>query len=150
MKTLTLLIALLLVACSSSPPPAPLPGVTLTVENVTCDTACATIHVIAFPARQPAKPGWPWKFSIGALSTRYGCFTFPATDELVGVDATTPASASQQFIWTMSDSLALGADGGGAVRLVASTGAFVPATARGWLVKLPGAATPVPGAPCRT
>lgn len=144
MKTLSLLIVLLLIACSS---PEPVKDVTLAVENTTCDTACATIHVLAFPTRTPATPGGPWNFDIGTLSTRYGCFTFPSTKELVPIAATLGAP-SQQFIWTVRDSLALGATSALVIGLSPSTTRFVPAAARGWLVKLPSAATPIPSAVC--
>jgi hypothetical protein len=136
MKYAGIVFLLSLFACSSGVEPR-FSSATLLVENTTCDSTCAPIQILGFPTNQPNTPGGFWSINIGVLTTRSGCFTIPAssTFRIISNGVT-----EKTFAWTLLNPLALGAllPRATALQALPSTAAFVPATAAGWKVSLPG------------
>jgi hypothetical protein len=136
MKYAGTLVLLSLFACSSANEPH-FSSATLLVENTTCNSTRAPIQILGFPTNQPNTPGGMWSIEIGVLTTRSGCFTIPAssTFRIISNGVT-----ENTFTWTLLNPLALGTPVPPATALQAgpNTATFVPATAAGWKVSLPG------------
>lgn len=141
----SILVAFL--ACSSTAEPHT--GVTLHVTNAPCLLgACSPVHVLAFPQKQPLTPGGLWSIDLGLLTAPGACLTFPpsATFRIWEVGSTD----TTKITWTPADSVELGALGPEESRFTAlpSTSEFVPASASGWFVTLPGGTRASPGPRC--
>jgi hypothetical protein len=141
---------LLLAACSSSV--APRSGITLLVTNGTCIPGpCSSQEVLAFPGNQPNTPGGSWSLDLGTMSAHQLCITIPASATLrvIGLDADGSADTTQ-FTWTTELSVTLGVQAPSTSRILASpsTSTFVPATAAGWSITLPGGSQVVPASTC--
>jgi len=136
---------LLALACSSTTEPQG--PVTLFVVNTTCDPGpCAALSVRGFPEEQPLTPGGLWSIEVGTVAAPFACFTLPPSGEFhVSGGGTTTT-----YTWTLADPIALGTVAAGASALMAtpSTGEFVPASAAGWRVTLPGGTTVTPDVAC--
>jgi hypothetical protein len=131
-------------ACSS--PGEPGSGVTLLVSNATCDTGqCEAVHVYAFPDDQPLTPGGLWKLDLGTVSGESACFELPRSAKftVTGTNTTT-------YEWTVDHLVALVGQlpSEPAIPASPSTPQFVPSTASGWSITLPGGAAPVVGEAC--
>jgi hypothetical protein len=140
-----LILVLGAVACSSTT--GPRSGVTLLVVNGTCTVGpCPSLHVLGYPQNQPNTPGGLWRFELGVLAAPSACLTFPrsATFRIIGPSDTTIIT------WTSADSMELGSLDSLAFPFAAlpSTGEFVPASAPGWTVTLPGGTRASPTQPC--
>lgn len=135
------------IACSSAVDVPP--SVTILVTNSTCNPGpCSSVRVLAFPddQHQPHTPGGLWSLDLGTVSTASACLTIPAAREfnVTGPNGTTT------FLWSTDNGLALGSlsPSDPVLQATPSTGTFVPASAAGWSVALPGSATPTPGTAC--
>lgn len=147
-EALALLALSLLFGCTSAT--EPLAPVTLLVANGTCDAGeCSTLQVRGFPADQPHTPGGLWSIELGTVTAASACLTLPATASFRVTDAGT--GETRTYSWSGDDALTLGAGDpdAGALQATPSTVAFVPASASGWSVTLPGGAAPSPAAACR-
>jgi hypothetical protein len=141
------------VACSEGTSPQlahPTPA-TLLVTNATCAAGtCDSLEILAFPgdAEQPHTPGGLWSLDVGTVATASACLTLPDT---AGFRVVSGNDTTFVVRWTRDDSVSLGALEPGASRLMAtpSTRGFVPASAQGWSVTLPGDTVAAMAAPCR-
>ncbi|PYO41742.1 MAG: hypothetical protein DMD33_12140 [Gemmatimonadetes bacterium] len=145
-------VALLLVALSCSSTVEPRAGVTLLVTNGTCVPGpCSPLEILGFPSNQPATPGGYWSLDLGAMSGAALCVTIPvsATFRVIGVNANGSAD-TRIYTWTSAMGLSLGVQAPSAPRIMAapSTRAFVPATAAGWQIALPGGSQIAPSPLC--
>lgn len=125
------------------------PSVTVLVTNSTCNPGpCTSVRILAFPddQHQPHTPGGLWSLDLGIVSTASACLNIPASAEfnVTGPNGTTT------YLWSTAHGLALGSLSPSQPALTAapSTGRFVPASAAGWSVALPGSATPTPSTAC--
>lgn len=136
-----------LVACTSTTEPqAP---VTLLVTNATCNAGeCSSIEIRGFPANQPSTPGGMWSVALGATNKPAVCITFPSADTFRVTNAGT--GKTTMLVWTTDDEMALGTlePGKPSFAAVPSTGDFVPGSADGWRIALPGGTAPIRGTPC--
>ncbi|MBN1459889.1 MAG: hypothetical protein JXA57_10140 [Armatimonadetes bacterium] len=145
--TLVALGLLPLVACTSTTGPGG--PVTLFVTNATCDAGgCSPIEIRGFPENQPNTPGGMWAINLGVTNNPAVCITLPGADTFRVTNAGT--GKTTLFVWTIDDGIALGTlePGKPAVAAVPSTGDFVPGTAEGWRIALPGGTAPIPASPC--
>ena len=112
---------------------------------------CTSQEVLAFPTNQPNTPGGFWSLDLGTMSAPQLCITIPAsaTFRVIGLNADGSADTTK-FIWTTELPVTLGVQGPSASRIMASpsTSEFVPATASGWSITLPGGSRVVPAATC--
>ncbi len=125
------------------------PSVTILVTNSTCNPGpCTSVRVLAFPddQHQPHTPGGLWSLDLGTLSTASACLAIPAGAEF----KVTGPNGTTTYVWSTANGLALGARSPSDPVLEAtpSTGTFVPASAAGWSVTLPGSAAPTPATAC--
>lgn len=141
------LLTAAVVGCSSAVDVPP--SVTILVTNSTCNPGpCTSVRVLAFPddQHQPHTPGGLWSLDLGIVSTASACLTIPAGAEfnVTGPNGTTT------FLWSTANGLALGSlsPSDAVLQATPSTGRFVPSSAAGWSVALPGIATPTPSTPC--
>ena len=137
---------------SCSPSVEPRNGVTVLVTNGTCVVgSCSSQEILAFPSNQPNTPGGSWSLDLGTMTGSDLCVTIPATAtfRIIGVNADGSADTTK-LIWTTGMALTLGAQPPSASRVFAtpSTARFVPATAAGWGITLPGGSQVVPGSVC--
>jgi hypothetical protein len=140
-------IGIALLACSSGTEPRAV--VTLRVTNAACLMgSCQSLHVLAFPHQQPITPGGPWSLDLGVLTSPEACLTFPpsATFRIWEVGSTD----TTKITWTPADSVSLGTLGPNDLRFAAgpTTGEFVPASAAGWFIVLPGGTQASPAPRC--
>jgi len=138
-------LMLAVVSCSSSLEPKS--DVTLLVTNGSCDPGpCRAQQVLAFPSNQPNTPGGDWFVDLGTMTGPQLCVTIPisATFVVSGPGETT------KFVWNTAKPVALGVEAPSESRFEASpsTSAFVPATAAGWSITLPGGGRAVQGPAC--
>jgi hypothetical protein len=134
-------------ACSSSVEPSQ--SVTLQVANQTCSPGpCTTLQILAFPSNQPNTPGGLWSLDLGVVTAASACLTIPANATFRVTDA--GSGATTTHTWTSAIPLSLGTLLPTEFRLQArpSTGTFVPRSASGWSVTLPGASLPTPSGAC--
>jgi hypothetical protein len=141
---------LVFAACSSSVEPRS--GITLLVANGSCMPGpCSSQEVLAFPSNQPNTPGGYWSLDLGTMSAPELCITIPAsaTFRVIGINADSSADTTE-FIWTTALPVRLGVQAPSASRIFASpsTSKFVPATAAGWSITLPGGSHVVPASAC--
>lgn len=109
--------------------------VTLSVENTACAATCPPLHILAFPAKQPATPGGLWSVEVGTATAPTECFVMPSTASFT---VSGPNGVEQVYTWTPADSVAIGyASDGNRMVAVPATHAFVPLAADGWSVRLP-------------
>ena len=146
----TPLLVFAALSCSSSLEPRS--GITLLVTNGSCTPGpCSSQEVLAFPSNQPNTPGGYWSVDLGTMSGPELCITLPpsATFRVIGVNADGSADTTK-VIWTTAMPVTLGAQAPSASRIFASpsTSGFVPATATGWSITLPGGSQVVPGQGC--
>jgi hypothetical protein len=144
------LVLFLTISCSSSIEPRS--GVTLLVTNGTCQGGhCDSLRVLGFPSNQPLTPGGFWSLDLGLITASKACFTLPPTAEfhVIGVRAD-GTRGTTTFTWTSAKSLALGAQPPSSSRFQAgpSTTAFVPASAAGWQITVPGGSQATPSSAC--
>lgn len=143
-RLFALLLLVLGPGCSSTTEPPP--PVTLLVTNGTCSPGpCSPLRIRGFPTEGPRTPGGPWSFDLGGVDAGTACLLLPSADTFrVGNG---DAGETTTWIWTTEEPLALGTLEPEATAFQASpsTAAFVPATAPGWTVTLPGG-SPVPSA----
>ncbi|HSQ32045.1 MAG TPA: hypothetical protein VLN49_19445 [Gemmatimonadaceae bacterium] len=135
------------IACSSAVDVPP--SVTILVTNSTCSPGpCTSLRVLAFPddQHQPHTPGGLWSLDLGIVSTASACLTIPAGAEfnVTGPNGTTT------FLWSTANGLALGSlsPSDPVLQATPSTGRFVPSSAAGWSITLPGSSTPTPSGAC--
>jgi hypothetical protein len=138
------------ISCSGSIEPRS--GVTLLVTNGTCQGGhCDSLRVLGFPSNQPLTPGGFWSLDLGLITASEACFTLPPTAvfRVIGVAADGTRDTTT-FTWTSAKSLALGAQPPSSSRLQAnpSTTAFVPASAAGWRITVPGGSQATPSSTC--
>jgi hypothetical protein len=140
----------LTVSCSGSIEPRS--GVTLLVTNGTCQGGrCDSLRVLGFPTNQPLTPGGFWSLDLGLITASEACFTLPRTAAFhvigVRVDGTRDTTT---FTWTSAKSLALGAEPPSSFMLQArpTSAAFVPASAAGWQITVPGGSQATPSSAC--
>lgn len=141
MRLAALLIAGFLPACQSNDTgntSAP----TLLVTNATCQSGhCDSLEILAFPSNRPRTPGGLWSIDLGLMTGPQSCVTLPpsATFRVAGPDST-GVVRSVTYTWTPALSLSLGAIAPADGRLDANptTAEFLPASAAGWRVTLPG------------
>lgn len=143
-STMVMAVALAIYGCTAST--GPTTEVTLAVSNTTClSGVCRAIQVRAYPAEQPSTPGGLWSIEVGVVSGAAACLVLPTSGTFKVGDA-----EGVTYEWTLQDSVALGAIeestplGG----RKPSTNYFVPASASGWTVGLPGAAAVVASGAC--
>jgi hypothetical protein len=144
------LLPLAALSCSSSLEPKD--NITLLVKNGSClPGPCTAQEVLAFPGNQPNTPGGHWSLDLGTMSGPDLCITIPAsaTFRVIGANADGSADTAK-FIWTTELPLALGVQVPAASRIFASptTSEFVPATAAGWSITLPGGSQAVHATSC--
>jgi hypothetical protein len=136
-----------LATCSS--PVAPPRSVPLLITNTTCTPGpCQAIRILAFPQNQPRTPGGWWSLDMGVITTATACVRIPPSAHFTIREAGTDRSVD--IPWTSGDSLALGpwAPTGARFQATPSTEWFVPQSAPGWRVALPGSAPPRPAPAC--
>jgi hypothetical protein len=138
-------LVLAALSCSSSLEPKG--NVTLLVMNASCAPGpCIAQEVLAFPSNQPETPGGDWSLDLGTMTGPQLCVTIPisATFLVSGPGETTT------FDWNTAKPVSLGVQQPSEARIFASpsTSAFVPATAAGWRITLPGGTQAVQGAAC--
>ncbi len=136
---------LAVLSCASSLEPRS--NVTLLVTNGTCSPGpCSAQQVLGFPSNQPDVPSGDWSLLLGTMTGTQLCVTLPisATFTVSGSDGTT------KYVWNTAKSVSLGVLAPSADRFEASpsTTEFVPATASGWSITLPGGTQAVPAAAC--
>jgi len=140
----------LLAACSSSVEPRS--GITLLVTNGTCMAGpCSSQEVLAFPSNQPNTPGGSWSLDLGTMSAPQLCITIPASATFRVISLNADGSAdTTKFTWTTELPVTLGVQAPSTSRILASpsTSKFVPATAAGWNITLPGGSQVVPASTC--
>ena len=142
------LLAFGAVACSSSPLAAPRP-VTIRVTNSTCEAGpCAPLRILAFPSIQPTTPAGLWSLDLGVIDTPSACLTLASSASFRVSEAGTGNGTT--YTWTSADGVSLAAIPVSASRLQASpsTPGFVPLSAPGWSVDLPGSQPPSPSTEC--
>lgn len=126
---------------------------TLLVTNGSClGGHCDTIVVLGFPTDNPATPAGLWSIDFGRVTTPTACITLPPADtaRVIGprnggiVDTIT-------YSWTPAKSLSIGsiAPSGNRFMALPTTAAFVPTSAAGWRVDLPGGRQAVADSACR-
>jgi len=143
-------VLFLTVSCSGSIEPRS--GVTLLVTNGRCQGGhCDSLQVLGFPSNQPLTPGGFWSLDLGLITASEACFTLPRTAAFhvigVRVDGTRDTTT---FTWTSAMSLALGAEPPSSFMLQArpTSAAFVPASAAGWQITVPGGSQATPSSAC--
>ena len=137
-----LVVAGFLPACQSNDPGGTSTTPTLLVTNATCLSGrCDSLEILAFPTDQPLTPGGYWSIDLGLMTGPQACVTLPpsATFRVTGPDSTGVVH-TVTYTWTPALSLSLGAiaPGGGRLQASPTTAAFVPGSAAGWRVTLPG------------
>lgn len=141
---------LLLAACSSSVEPRS--DITLLITNGTCMPGpCSSQEVLAFPSNQPNTPGGSWSLDLGTMSAPRLCITIPASATFSVTSLNADGSAdTTKFIWSTELPVTLGVQTPATSRILASpsTSRFVPATAAGWSITLPGSSQVVPASTC--
>jgi hypothetical protein len=143
--TVALASAILTIGCAASDNVTagnPTPIVSVLVTNYTCSAGhCDSIEVLAFPSNRPVTPGGLWNVSLGVVTTPTACLTLHAADtaRVSGPDSTGTVKTTL-YIWTPSLPVSIGWIRPGDGRLMASpiTTDFVPVSAAGWTVTLPG------------
>lgn len=151
--TLTVRASFLLIAVACSQAVEPRSGVTLLVTNATChEGQCDTLRVLGFPSNQPRTPGGMWSLDLGLISTPQACLTLPpsAAFQVIGVrnDGTRDTTT---FTWTTSQALSLGTEPpppASRFQASPSTSEFVPASAAGWGITIPGGSQASARSPC--
>jgi hypothetical protein len=131
-------------SCSSTLEPRS--NVTLLVTNASCALGpCATLAVLAFPAAAGSSGG-PWSLNLGTMTGSQICITIPTSSTFTANDA----GDITKTVWNTAEPMALGAEPPAANYFQASpsTSDFVPATAAGWSITLPGGTQAVPGPSC--
>jgi hypothetical protein len=144
---------LLLGALACSSPAGPRAGIALLVVNGTCQMGrCEPVHVLGFPGNQPHTPGGFWSLDLGLVIASSACLTLPpsATFNVIGVSDDGTRADTTTYTWTTADPLSLGAQPARSSRLLAAptTTAFVPASAAGWGITLPGGSEASPAQAC--
>lgn len=123
--------------------------VRLFVDNATCATgSCSPIRILGFPDNQPRTPGGFWSIDLGVIRGASACFTLPKSREF-RVTAY-PSGQTTTISWTPSLPLSLAAEPDTASIILASptTPSFLPASSRGWNIRLPGSGGASTAAPC--
>ena len=155
----TLLLAGFLAACQSndvtgnarSRAAAPT-GVTLRVTNASCVAGhCDSIIVLGFPTDGPITPGGLWSIDFGLVTTPTACITLPPADTArVTGPRTDGTVGTTLYVWTPEKALSVGSIPPSGSRFMAdpSTAAFVPASAVGWRITLPGGTEAVSDSAC--
>ena len=150
-KSRTVIAAVTLVggalACSSFLDP--LSSVTLRVTNTTCTPGpCAAVRVLAFPDNQPDTPGGPWSLDLGVITTPTACVTIPSKAAFYIIAE--PENETTTVSWDSRKGVSLGGqtDATPPIQAVLTTSSFVPMSAAGWRVDLPGGKQAVPADPC--
>lgn len=142
----------LCVIVSCSPAVEPRSGVTLLVTNETCQGGhCDSLRVLGFPSNQPNTPGGMWSLNLGLITVPEACFTLPPTAAFYVIGAHGNGTAdTTTYTWTTAKSLSLGAQTPSSSQLQAnpSTTAFVPASAAGWRITVPGGAQAIASSVC--
>jgi len=131
---LAALLLILAVACTVEPRR---PG-TLLVTNATCVPGpCVAVEVVAYPQNQPGVPV-PWGIVLGTVAAPSACLSFSAADTFFVIHEGT--NDTSKTIWTPVIPVALGGLLPGANWFLSgpSTAEFVPTSASGWSVSLPG------------
>jgi hypothetical protein len=139
-------LLLLSIACTSTEEPRH-PG-TLLVTNATCVPGpCVSVGVVAYPQNHPGVPV-PWGIVLGTVAAPSACLSFPAADTFFVVSAAT--NDTSKTIWTPVIPVALGGLLPGANRFFSgpSTAEFLPTSATGWTVSLPGDTLAHTSGPC--
>jgi len=139
-------LLLLSIACRSTEEPRH-PG-TLLVTNATCVPGpCVSVYVVAYPQNQPGVP-IPWHITLGTVAAPSACLSFPAADTFFVVSAAT--NDTSKTIWTPAIPVALGGLLSPADLWTAgpSTAEFLPTSATGWSVSLPGDTLAHTSEPC--
>ena len=141
LATLSALFLFVMSACSSavelrSP-------VTLLVTNATCQGGrCDTLRVLGFPSNQPRTPGGMWSLDLGLISTPQMCLTVPASANFYVIEVRNDGTRdTTTFTWTTAQALSLGTEPpppASRLQAIPSTSAFVPASATGWAITIPG------------
>ena len=144
---LTAIPLLVLVAASCSSSVEPRSGVTLLIKNASCTPGpCSTQEVLAFPINQPHTPGGLWSLDLGTMAGPQLCVVIPtsSTFSVIGPAETT------KFVWNTAKPMSLGVkpESASYVDASPSTSEFVPATAAGWSITLPGGAQAVQDTAC--
>lgn len=120
---------------------------TLLVSNATCVLGrCASVEVDVYPQNQPGTPGGFWRISLGTVTGSSACLYFDPADTFLVIGPTD----TTKFVWTPGDSAEMGGLMAGADPFMAlpSTAEFVPTSAPGWSVSLPGDTLAHPSQPC--
>ena len=138
---------LLLAALSCSSSLEPKSGVTLLVRNGSCSPGpCSAQEVLAFPSNQPNTPGGYWLLHLGIMTGPQLCVIIPksSTFTVSGGGETT------NYDWNTAKPMSLGvkAETTDFYEASPSTSEFVPATAAGWSITLPGGAQAVQDDAC--
>lgn len=145
---LGLLFAVALGCSSSVEPPS---SVTVRVTNTTCTPGpCTAIRVLAFPSNHPNTPGGAWSLDLGVVTTAFACVVLPPTRSFYIIQEPGDDTTSTTT-WTTDEAVSLGAQppSSSLINLsLTATDAFVPRSAAGWSVDLPGGTRAVPAAPC--
>ena len=137
-----LLITGFLGACQSNDTAGTSTTPTILVTNGTCLSGhCDSLEILAFPSNQPLTPGGFWSIDLGLMTGPQACLALPpsATFRVTGPDSNGIVHTIN-YAWTPTVSLSLGSIAPADGRLQASptTAVFVPASAAGWRVTLPG------------
>ena len=145
-----LLVLFVTIYCSSAVEPRA--GVTLLVVNGTCQGGhCDSLRVLGFPGNQPLTPGGFWSLDLGLITASEACFTLPRTAAFHVIEVRPDGTRdTTTFTWTSAKSLALGAQPPSSSQFQAnpSTGGFVPASAAGWQITVPGGSQATPSSAC--
>jgi hypothetical protein len=86
---------------------------------------------------------------LGVITTPSACVTLPRTAAFYVIEV--PGNDTTTFTWTTAKPVSLGAQAaslGTVVLTLTATDTFVPMSASGWSVDLPGGTKAVPAAPC--
>lgn len=145
-KFLFSVLLLAAIGCSSVEPRS---GVRLLVRNPSCRAAvCPSQQILGFPSNQPGTPGGMWSLDLGTMTTPTACLMLPPSANFYIID--TGNGVTDTIGWTIAEGLSLGALQPQQSRLMAlpSTSAFVPASAPGWSVDLPGGTQVSPRGAC--
>jgi len=145
----TFVVVLLATALACSSPDEPGSGITLLVSNATCNAGqCETVRVYAFPDNQPLTPGGFWKLDLGTVSGESACLELPRSAKITVTGTSTIRYVTYEWTVDRLASLVGLLPSELAIPASPSTPQFVPATATGWSVTLPGGAAPAAADAC--
>ena len=134
------------VGCSSSAAPT-YSAITIQIQNATCETACASMRVAGLPTHPAfSTPGGAWNFTVATVTNSSTCIVL--RDSAMFIVASTTSADTER--WSPRDSLALAVNIRGIEPWPPNayvTNGFLPASAPGWTVTLPGGAV-TPSQPC--